>query len=103
MYYRIYGVMSTSGFHTELFQTNTKGKALESLTRIPEQYPFFAITEHKEKGHSALGIQIGLTKDKVPLLDASLVEYKTNPMLDAKTAEELFTKLGRIKDAQVQG
>ena len=94
MYYRIYGVMSKTGFNTELFQENTQGKALERIKEINESlYPMFSITEHVRSGAPALGIMLGHTKDRVPISESSLVEYKTNPMLDAGLAEKLFTKL----------
>lgn len=95
MYYKIYGVMSKTGFNTELFQENTLGKALGRLGEIDEKlYPFFSITEHLFSGSPALGIQVGLSKDRAPISTSSLIEYKVNPMLNPELAEKLFSRLG---------
>lgn len=94
MYYKIYGVMSTSGFHTELANANTEGKALAALASINEdQYPFFAITEHLRSGSPALAILPGVTKDRAPSAKHGLVEFKPNPMENFQLAEKLFTAL----------
>ena len=99
MYYKIYGVMSKTGFHTELFQENTPGKAIRRIEEINENlYPFFAITEHLQAGSPALALQIGHTKDRLPISVSSLIEYKTNPMLDAGLAEKLFTRLDQGRE-----
>jgi hypothetical protein len=97
MYYRIYGVMSKTGFNTELFQENTQGKGIERLKDIDENlYPFFAITEHVRSGSPAISIMVGRTRDRLPISESSLIKYETNPMLDAALAERLFGKLAEL-------
>lgn len=94
MYYKIYGVMSKTGFHTELFQENTPGKAKLRLMDIDKDlYPFFAITEHLQSGSPAVSIQVGHTKDRLPISVSALVDYRPNPMMNAELAEKLFTRL----------
>ncbi len=102
MYYKIYGVMHQSGFNTELFNTNTMGKATSLLGQIdPRNYPYFAITEHLRPGAPAIAIYPGVTKDGVPSIAQSLVDYRPNPMENFEIAARLFSTLGARAQAEL--
>lgn len=97
MYYRVYGVMSKTGFYTELFQRNTKIKALEAVKQMDAKiYPMFAVTEHKEKNMPALYFCAGNTVNAEVIMFTDLIIYKPSPMLDCTKAEEIFTALDKF-------
>lgn len=94
MYYKIYGVMSASGFNTEEGTAATKDKALAQIKELDQsRYPFFSVTEHLTKFSPAIAIYVGVTKEGLPAATTALVEYKTNPMQNPDLAAKLFTSL----------
>lgn len=96
MYYKIYGVMSTNGFNTELFNATSEPKALEKVKQLnPLLYPYFAITAHLNVNAPAHEFLLGITQEGKDSGRRSLIEYKPNPIHDFQLAEKLFTTLER--------
>lgn len=91
MYYRVYGILNTTGFNVELAQTASLSTALDRIQDLePKTYPLFAITEHKQKGSPAYSIYAGYTKDRKPFNARLLVSFLPNPVQDPKAGAEYF-------------
>lgn len=102
MYYRIYGVMSETGFNNELGNKPSLDSALEFTKSLDsKRYPYFAVTEHRAAGNQALSITFGLTGEP-PSGTIPLVVYKTNPMEDFEAAQKLFGML-KEKEEKIHG